>query len=491
MHLRAAIVVASLSLAACSGLKEALTSHVNVAARAGSNELTSERLAELMTSGKMPPRKDLAVAVASLWVNYQLLAQAAGRADTLGDPEVAMDAMWAQVAQRKLAKLQEKRMQTAGPATSAADLEKAYEAGELLVVRHILVTADQPEKVEAAKRKADDIRRRATPANFVALVKQHSEDPGSKDAGGEYLWPTPQIQQMVPEFEQMSRTMKPGTISDPVKTQYGFHIIYREPYSEAKAKFDSAYIGVAAQKAESVWTTGVEAAANVKVKEGVGPTVKAMAENLDAYRTNRKVLATSNKVDLRAARVAHWIAAFPPQMRIRQQLGQLPDSIIPQFLRSLMRNELLLIAADSAKLGLDSAETRQLHEAFRQSVNNTMGALGILPQQLADSGGAGQNRSTLAMSRVDAYFERLLKNQAQFIDVSEPVAIALRSKYEGNIAESGIDRAVTMATEMKAKADSVEAASMPPSAVPMPGATTPAPTPAPTPAAPPATKKQP
>jgi hypothetical protein len=471
MKRRAVLLVAALSVAACSGLKEALTSHVNVAARAGSQELTSQRLAELMTAGKMPPRKDLAVAVASLWVNYQLLAQAAGRADTLGSTEVADDAMWAQVAQRKLGKLQDARAKALAK-PSDADLQKGYENGDLLVVRHILITAEKPEQVDAAKRKADAIRRQATPANFVSLVKQHSADPGSKETGGEYLWPTPQIQQMVPEFEQMSRTMKPGTISEPVKTNFGFHIIYRETYAEAKAKFDSAYMGVVAQKAESTWIAGVEKTADVKVKDGVTPTVRAMADNLDAYRTNRTIMATSNVVDLRASRVAHWIAAFPPQMRVRQQLGQLPDSVIPQFVKSLMRNELLLRAADSAKLGLDATETEQLRAAFRQSVQNTMGALGILPKQLADSGG-GQDRSTLAVSRVDSYFERLLKNQAQFVDVSEPVAIALRQKYEGSVTESGIDRAVTLATEMKAKADSAEAAAMPPSAVPTPGAAPP------------------
>jgi parvulin-like peptidyl-prolyl isomerase len=489
---RTAVLAGVLSLAAiagCSGIKDALTSHVNVAARAGSRELTSQQLADLMTTGQMPPRKELAMAVASLWVNYQLLAQAAAKSDTLGGADVADDAMWAQVAQRKLGKLQQERLKTATK-PSAAELEAAYPKGELMVVRHILISADQskPETFTAAKKKADDLRKTLTPANFVAAVKQHSGDPGSKETGGEYVWPSQQIPQMVPEFEKGSRELTPGAISEPIQTNFGFHIIYREPYAEAKAKFDTAYAGVFAAKAESVWIAGMEERSKVKVKDGIGPLVKSIAENVDAHRTNRTVIVSSSAVDLRASRVAHWIAAYPPQMRVRQQLAQAPDSIIPMFAKTLMRNELLLRAADSAKLTLEPAEMDQIRGAFRSSVQNTMGALGLLPAQLTDSAAAGADKATVAQTRIDSYFERLIKNQAQFVDISEPVAIALRKKYEGSVTDAGVERAVTIATAAKAKADSAAAATMPPSAVPNPGAP---PQAAPPVSAPPATKKTP
>jgi hypothetical protein len=335
----------------------------------------------------------------------------------------------------------------------------------VLAARHILVTADKatlkPNQLDSARRVADGIRKQLTPANFAAMAKRYSSDPGSKDNGGEYVFPAGQ---MVPEFEQATRALKPGTISDLVQTAYGYHIILRETYDEAKVKFDSAYQGISRQKAESAWVSSVEKDANVKVKADAPALVKKIAENVDLYRDNRTVLATSSKVDLRAARVAHWIAAFPPQMRIRQQLGTLPDSTIGDFLKSLIRNELLLRAADDAKVGLDATEMEQIRGAFRGSVMNTMGGLGILPTQLADSVKGGRDRSAVATAMVNSYFEKLLKNQAQFIDVSEPLTIALRQKFEGSVAESGIDRAVTLATELKTKADSAAAASMPQSA---------------------------
>lgn len=476
----AASTILALSVAGCGALKDALDSHVDVAARAGAKELTSQQLADMMVGAQMPPQKELANAVATLWVNYQLLAQAAGRSDTLGDDKTADEAMWAQIAQRKLQKLQTEIMSSYNKPPDAAQLEKAYADGELLAARHILFLADQnqlkPAQIDSVRRVAQNVRRQVTPANFVAMVSRYSGDPGSKDVGGEYVFPAGQ---MVPEFENGTRALKPGEISDPIQTAYGFHIILRETYPEAKAKFDSAYATIAAQKAESTWMASVEEGSDVKVKAEAATVVRAMLANIDAFRKDRTVLATSRSVDLRASRVANWIAAFPPQMQIKQQLQQQPDSVLPQFVKSLMRNELLLRSADSAKLELDSTEVEQVRGAFRASVQQSMGGLGILPSQLADSAEATGGRPALAAARIDSFFAKLLKNEVQFIDISEPVSLALRSKYEGRVNESGLDRAVTLATELKAKADSAASAALPPTEVPMPGAVPPPDTPRP------------
>lgn len=108
---------------------------------------------------------------------------------------------------------------------------KANPTKIVVPVRHILVKAekDKPESYEAAKKKAEDILARVKKGeDFGALAKEFSEDPGSKDKGGQY--PGDMVEGFVPEFRKSVEGLKPGEV-DPnlVETSFGFHIIKRDP----------------------------------------------------------------------------------------------------------------------------------------------------------------------------------------------------------------------------------------------------------------------
>ena len=60
-------------------------------------------------------------------------------------------------------------------------------------------------------------------ADFAALARRYSEDPGTADKGGDLGWVT--RGQMVPDFEKQAFLLEPGQVSDVIKTEYGFHII--------------------------------------------------------------------------------------------------------------------------------------------------------------------------------------------------------------------------------------------------------------------------
>ncbi|EJR55362.1 peptidylprolyl isomerase [Bacillus cereus] len=76
--------------------------------------------------------------------------------------------------------------------------------------------------------------------DFAALAKQYSEDPGSKEQGGEIAGFAPG--QTVKEFEEAAYKLDAGQVSDPVKTSYGYHIIKvtdkkeLKPFDEVKDK---------------------------------------------------------------------------------------------------------------------------------------------------------------------------------------------------------------------------------------------------------------
>src|SRR5947209_7044920 len=117
---------------------------------------------------------------------------------------------------------------------SEDDYKRAYSERQALFkekeqvdVRHILVktepNASEAEK-QKAKQKALDIEKQLKAgAKFEDLAKKYSEDPGSKDSGGLYKGVV--RNQMVPAFDKVAFSLKPGEISDPVQTDFGYHII--------------------------------------------------------------------------------------------------------------------------------------------------------------------------------------------------------------------------------------------------------------------------
>jgi peptidyl-prolyl cis-trans isomerase C len=116
-------------------------------------------------------------------------------------------------------------------ATTDEAMKKVYEdaskqiSGEQEVhARHILVeTEDEAKAVEEELKKG---------ADFAELAKKKSKDPGASD-GGDLGFFTKD--QMVPEFSAVAFALEPGKISDPVKSQFGWHVIKVEEKRARKA----------------------------------------------------------------------------------------------------------------------------------------------------------------------------------------------------------------------------------------------------------------
>jgi peptidyl-prolyl cis-trans isomerase D len=104
----------------------------------------------------------------------------------------------------------------------------AYSQPEQVRARHILINVpkDAPaEKKAEARRRIEELRKEIAEGgkDFAALASQHSEDPGSKDKGGDlgfnpaHAWVEP--------FANAAFALKPGEISGPVETEFGIHLI--------------------------------------------------------------------------------------------------------------------------------------------------------------------------------------------------------------------------------------------------------------------------
>ena len=125
--------------------------------------------------------------------------------------------------------------ETSDPVRSDSGFHLVYMAekrgGEQVVaqtqVRHILVKPSEIMTDEQARELVVELRNRAESGeDFGDLAREYSEDIGSAQEGGDLGWTSPG--QMVPEFEQAMNATAVDQISEPVRTQFGWHILLVE-----------------------------------------------------------------------------------------------------------------------------------------------------------------------------------------------------------------------------------------------------------------------
>lgn len=212
----------ALAGAACGGLSAAAIAEDKVVATINGKPITDADLAvaeaEIGSDMGTMPAEQKRMSLLEFLIDNQLFAEAA-EAEKLGQgPE--FETRLAYLKRRALRELYFDKVIKAS--VSDTDARKLYDDQVKLVkpeeevsARHILV--DSEDKAKELKEKIK------SGGDFIALAKESSKDPGSKDDGGNlgYFGHG----QMVPEFEAVVFKLAKGDVSDPVKTQFGWHLI--------------------------------------------------------------------------------------------------------------------------------------------------------------------------------------------------------------------------------------------------------------------------
>jgi peptidyl-prolyl cis-trans isomerase SurA len=125
-------------------------------------------------------------------------------------------------------------------------------------------------------------------ADFATAARRFSQDPGSKDQGGSLNWFRRGV--MVPEFERVAFSLKPGVVSDPVESPFGFHIIQVERVQpgEVQARhillipdIDSVHVDSARALADSVRGLIMRGASFDSLQRALhDPSAEKQAENV-------------------------------------------------------------------------------------------------------------------------------------------------------------------------------------------------------------------
>jgi peptidyl-prolyl cis-trans isomerase C len=183
--------------------------------------------------------------------------------------------------------LMDNLLATEGKAAATDEaMKKVYDeaakqiAGEQEVhARHILVeTEDEAKAIEAELKKGTD---------FAELAKTKSKDPGAAD-GGDLGFFTKD--QMVPEFSAVAFALEPGKISDPVKSQFGWHVIkVEEKRSRKPPDFDQVKAQIetyVTRKAQAEYVTKLRESAKI---ERMDQASNAPAPSPDAMKSDSKM----------------------------------------------------------------------------------------------------------------------------------------------------------------------------------------------------------
>jgi len=172
------------------------------------------------------------------------------------------------------------------------DQVKALKPRDEVQARHILVETEEEAKDLKAKIDAG--------ADFATLAKERSKDPGTKDDGGMLGYFS--TGQMVPQFEQAAFALQKGEVSNPVKSQFGWHLIKVEdrrqkpPPSFEDVK-DRILASMVHQRAQAV---AAELRGQAKI-EYVDPEIKKEVDDqLNAETAQRKQIEEMIKKQIEA-----------------------------------------------------------------------------------------------------------------------------------------------------------------------------------------------
>lgn len=135
---------------------------------------------------------------------------------------------------------------------TAADAPKLVQTH----VRHILLRVSDGMSESAARQKLLDIKRDVLGGgDFANFARTYSQD-GSASQGGDLGWISPG--ETVPEFERAMNNLKDGDVSDPVRSEYGYHLIQvlgrREAEGSGTQQLDIARQAIGQRKAEQAYS---------------------------------------------------------------------------------------------------------------------------------------------------------------------------------------------------------------------------------------------
>ena len=469
------LLLSGVALTGCSNFRDLFSAHADVAAEAGSLELPAERLADMVlsvTKGQTQRvTRETADFITDTWVDYGLFSQAVALGQLPVDSASVAEAVWPELAELKGTHFHDTLMaRRAAMSDSAAD--SLYGQPDVRLLQHILFGARNapPPVKEATRKKAEaTLGRIRKGADFGKLAAELSEDPGSKGDNG-FLPPGPRGR-FVASFDSAGWALQPGQTSGLVETQFGYHIIRRPSLNEVRDRFDDYLLEQAGAAVDSTFMDSLAEASDIKMDGSAAATMRSVLGATEESRRSGRAITTYKGGEMTVQEFLRWVRALPPQYL--QQLKSADDSTLLRFARVLTQNTLLLNAADSAGVRPSQLEWKGLERRYLAQLDTLKTEMGLVGSDLSDTSVAASERQKVAGLKMEQYFDQLISGKARLRPLPSALASLLRERLPFRINEAGVGRAVEMAKDSKAKADSAAGGANPmrraPGGPPIPG----------------------
>ncbi len=418
-----------------------------VVARAGDYSFTVAKATELLVDQEnLPNQTQVVEALAELWIDYTLLADAVARDTTLEFLELD-DLVQSQIDQQMIFQLRDSVIQV-DTAIADDELRRLYETqapGVQLRARHILLGLPQGTTQAArdsVRAVAEDVRRQAVSGtSFETLALRYSQDPGTASQGGDLGFVG--RGDLVRPIDTALFAMDVGAISEVVESPFGYHILRlddrRTPgFDEARAQFRLQMQNRRYLTADSALIAEVEERGSPEMAEGALQIVRDLAAQPArrmSSRARKRPIMTFQGGALTAGEFQAFIQGRPAQER-----GQIPgatDEQLTNFVRGLAQRELLVAEARDAGLQPAAEVVDSLEAQVRERIKQMAGRIGVLRLQRAP----GEATAPAVGRAVEQALRDILNGASDVVPLGQ-IAYQLRDGKTTSVSEAGVGQVV-------------------------------------------------
>ena len=396
------------------------SAHSNVVAVADGQELSAERLADILTRVKSPMTYDnrAGTFVTGLWTDVTLFAQAVAANKMTTDSAFVADAMWPMIEQTLYTRWIDTIVARKGAVTTATT-DSAYTADQMRVVQHILIKADSaaPKEVkDIAHRKIDAILTKIKGgASFSKMAIENTEDQGSHADSGYY---GPKVKGFyMPTFDKTLWSLKPGEMSGIVTTTFGYHILRRATMAEAGRFWRDTLSRGVIDAVSAAYEAEMAKSNDLKIDANAIPHMRSALDDRPAHLNDKAALATYKGGAFTTGDFIRWInAALSDPTRTADQEAGLkgqPDSMFKTMVTRMSQGQLILNEAKKNKVQLSTTEWKELQTGFAAAVDSLKATLGLTGPDFDVTKTSASQRSKTAAAKVEEYFNDITGSKKQ------------------------------------------------------------------------------